>query len=54
MQRHMAEARARLADLEHSTKQVHKLMAERDSLQDQINTLRNSNMQREADGWEWK
>ncbi|EFJ43029.1 hypothetical protein VOLCADRAFT_96773 [Volvox carteri f. nagariensis] len=45
LQRHLAEARARLSDLEHSGKLVHKLMAERDALQDQVNTLRNANMQ---------
>ncbi|GIM16591.1 hypothetical protein Vretimale_19214, partial [Volvox reticuliferus] len=48
LQRHLAEARARLADLEHVAKQLHKLMAERDTLQEQVNTLRNTNAQDEA------
>ncbi|GIL61180.1 hypothetical protein Vafri_15579, partial [Volvox africanus] len=45
LQRHLAEARARLADLEHVAKQLQKLMLERDKLQEQVNTLRNTNAQ---------
>ncbi|KXZ56200.1 hypothetical protein GPECTOR_1g173 [Gonium pectorale] len=49
LQRQLMEARARLVDAEHVSKQLQKVIAERDSLQEQMNGLRNTHMQANDD-----
>ncbi|GFR41506.1 hypothetical protein Agub_g2200 [Astrephomene gubernaculifera] len=49
MQRQLVEARARLVDSDHVSKQLQKLISERDNLQDQANSLRNSHVQATED-----
>lgn len=48
LQRQLVEARARLADAELTARQLAKVVAERDGLQEQVNGLRNAHTQGEA------
>lgn len=48
LQRQVLEAKARLVDSEHVAKQLHKVMGERDALQEQVNALRNAHSQGET------
>ncbi|PNH12501.1 Kinesin-like protein KIF27 [Tetrabaena socialis] len=49
LQREALEARARLTDAEHVSRQLHRVMAERDALQEQVNGLRNAHAQGHED-----